>query len=353
VTTQRVSDSMGCAAAEVVVRFGETIVTSALVTPNHKFVIGPTRGVDLALEVAAFTLVESTERGFVTHTGADTRPVPLVEPIEFAIGQVTIRVAPVTQRPAPVPRLEVQRRPLAFGAGSLFAHIGLLVVAGWLADPTNDAIAADRDGKNRPARIARFSLEAQTVKREDKPPPATVPITTDETPAPNPALDELAYAATAAAASVELNGLGEAILDPSVESAESSGDDPTTFDPDANPTFDTVKVGNFSTVATGASAGAQYKLAGENGQRKPVIIVSCDSSSCLILGGDPKSGVREALEAKLDQIVGCYEKYESTAGKKVELDFGIDAAGKIDAVNVGGVGDYDSCVANVIKSLEL
>jgi hypothetical protein len=167
-------------------------------------------------------------------------------------------------------------------------------------------------------------------------------------------IDEFAISTADAVAAYEQNGLGEATEAPAVETvAAVDNEEPRSFDPDANPMFDSVKVGNYATVATGTAAGAQFKLAGENGQRRPVIVVSCDAASCLILGGDANSGVREALEAKLDQITGCYARYEQTAGKKVELDFGIDGTGRIDAVHVGGVGDYDSCVANVITSIEL
>jgi len=351
-TPSRVSESM--AAAEVVVRFAETIVTTAHVARGKRFVIGQMREADLALDVPAFTLVEATARGFMVRTSAEDRAVVLAEPIEITLGHVTIRVARVTLAPTPVPRREVERRPLVFGAGSLALHATVLLVSGWLATPAASTVAANESTK-RPTKIARFAVEAQTVERQPEPPPQTTPITSDSTPTPDPELAEMARAAVDAMASVEANGLGEQLFEHAIETTDSLGEtEPQPgFDPDANPAFDTVKVGDFATVSTGSSAGAGYRLAGENGQRRPVIVISCDASSCLILGGDPKSGIREALESKLDQITGCYEQHGSTAGKKVELDFGIDETGKIEEVNVGGVGDYDSCVAKIIKSIEV
>jgi hypothetical protein len=351
-TASRVSDSMA-SRVEVVVLFADTIVTTAHVPRDSRFVVGNTRDSHAAVDVPPFPLVEGTQRGYFVRATADAIPTPLTGPATFTFGLVTIRVAPITLDRSTLPRREADRRALAFGAASLTAHIALLAVSTWFATPETTAIGVEQTRK-RPTQISRVAVEAQTVKREDKPAPETVPVTTDTTPSLDPMIDEFALSTSDALAAYEQNGLGEATEEPAVETTDSIDNvEGRTFDPDANPTFDTVKVGDYSTVATGTAAGAQFKLAGENGQRRPVIVVSCDASSCLILGGDANSGVREALEAKLDQITGCYEKYEQTAGKKVELDFGIDGTGKIDAVNVGGVGDYDSCVANVIKSIEL
>ena len=346
---------MACA-AEVVVRFADTTMTTAYVSPGGSFVLGRTRDADAAVDVAMFTLLESTPHGFVVRAARDAQPVALEDaPIELAFGWMTIRVSLVAHERTPVARRRIERRPFAYGGGSLFVHSALLLGATWLAAPDDTAIPAVEHSRRRPARIARFAVSAQTVKRENKPPPAVTPVTTDDTPSTNPATDELVAATAASIESVPSpNGRGEKIAT-TPEAHESAGNDETgrRFDPDANPAFDTVKIGSYTTVATGNQAGASFKLAGENGQRKPLIVVSCDSSSCVIVGGDPASGVREALEARLDDIVACYEQHAQTAGKKVELDFGIDDSGKVDAVNIGGVGDYDSCVADIIKNLDV
>ena len=350
---------MACAAAEVVVRFAETTVTTAYVSPGDSFVLGRTRDVDVAIDVATFTLLESTPCGFVVRVARDAQPVALGDaPVELAFGLVTIRVSLVARERTRLARRRVERRPFAYGGSSLAIHAALLLGATWLADPdeTSTSIPALETSKRRPARIARFAVGAQTVKREPKPEPTVTPITTDDTPSTTPATDEPTAAGVGSIASMQRpNGRGDEKVERTPEAHESVANTDTErrFDPDANPAFDTVKVGNYTTVATGNAAGASFKLAGENGQRKPVIVVSCDSSSCVIVGGDPASGVREALEARLDDIVACYEQHAQTAGKKVELDFGIDERGQVDAVNVGGVGDYDSCVAEIIKNLEV
>jgi hypothetical protein len=355
VPSRRVSEEMARSTAEVVVRFAGTTVTLAHVAPRETFVVGRQARSQLPIDVPAFTLVASTEHGFVVCAEAGAQPIALDHPVELSFGHVTVRVSLVTQERTPVPRTRIEQRPFAFGLGSLLVHVGLLLVATWLATPDEETVPANETMKRRPARIARFAVAAQTVKREPKPAPVETPITADETPSPNPATDDAAAAAAAAVASTQMpNGHGEKV--PSTVESEASDDetqDGRRFDPDANAAFDTVKVGKYTTVSTGSSAGASFRLAGENGQRKPLVIVSCDSSSCVVIGGDPGSGIREALEAKLDEIVACYEKHASTAGKKVELDFGIDESGKVDAVNVGGVGDYDSCVADIIKNLTL
>ena len=337
------------AVVEVVVRLGETTVALAHVRPGGRFDVGR----DVAIDVAPFTLVESAAHGFVVRAAPDAPATPLADPIELAFGLVTIRVTATTLVPTRVARRAIDQRPLAYGSGSLAVHIGLLALATWLATPDEDSVPGAEDRKRRPTRIARFAVAEQTVKRVDKPPPLETPVTVDDSPAEKPTTDDDANASIASTESVATpNGHGEKVP-ATAESAASDGTgDGQRFDPDANPNFDTVKLGKYTTVSTGSSAGAEFRLAGENGQRKPLIVVSCDSSSCVIIGGDPASGIREALEAKLEDIVGCYEKHASTAGKKVELDFGINATGKVDQVAVGGVGDYDSCVATIINNLD-
>lgn len=353
---RRVSEEMArSTAAEVVVRFAETTVALAHVAPGETFVVGRATRAHLPIDVPVFTLVASTAHGFVICAEAGAQPVALEEPVELAFGHVRVRVSLVTLSHTAVPRKQMERRPFAFGLGSLFVHAAVLLIATWLATPDDETVPANETKKRRPARIARFAVAEQTVKREPKPAPVEPPITADETPSPNPSTDDAAAAAAAAIASTQMpHGRGEKVPS-TVESQPADGEtqEGRRFDPDANAAFDTVKVGKYTTVSTGSSAGANFRLAGENGQRKPLIVVSCDSSSCVIIGGDPATGIREALEAKLDDIVACYEKHASTAGKKVELDFGIDESGKVDAVNVGGVGDYDSCVADIITNLAL
>lgn len=334
------------ARVEVVVSFAGTTLATALVASHQRFVIGATRDADFALDVPVpFAVVE----GAFVRAAADAIPVRLHGPVALTFGHVTLRIAPATAA-GRLPRAEIDRRAVAYGGGSLLAHVALLGVATWLATPETTAVGVE-EARARPTMVARFAAEAQTVKREDRPAPPVAPVTADDTPTPNPMLDDLAIATKNA---LEANGLGADTDERAVESTGTSHDDePRSFDPDANAAFETVKVGELSTVSTGTAAGASFRLVGENGNRRPVIVISCDAASCLILGGDPASGIREALEARLASITGCYEQHASSAGKKVELDFGIDGDGKIERVEVGGVGDYDSCVADVIEGIEL
>jgi hypothetical protein len=338
--------------AEVVLRFTETTVTVAHIAAGGRIRAG--RDAEVAVDVTPFTLVDSTQHGFVMRRGPDAEPEALVDPVTLQFGDVTIAIALVPFPRVPLARKKVEQVPLVFGAGSLAAHVGVILLAFALVGSKGDSSVPGMDtSRGRPARIARFAVEAQTVKREDKPAPTEAPITVDETPSERPLTDKPAPAAAQSIDSVQSpNGKGKELVPSTPESHASDGETGSErrFDPDANANFNTVKVGNYSTVATGQAAGAEYQLAGENGRRKPLIVVSCDSSTCLILGGDPKSGVREQLEQRLPEIVACYEQHADTAGKKLELDFGI-TDGKVDKVDVGGVGDYDSCVANIINSL--
>ena len=340
-------------AAEVVVRFAGTTVTVAHVLPGRTLRAG--RDSEIALDVAPFDLLSTTSHGFAIRRDADAPAEPLGEPISLSFGNVTLDLAVVSFERTPLAIRDIERRPFAYGAGVLTAVAALLLLSFELGDPDADLTVPGMDtSRGRPTRIARFAVAAQTTKKEDKPPPTEAPITVDDTPSEHP-LTDLAQAATAAslASQQSPNGHGPETVPATIESAPSEGDrrQERRFDPDANPDFDTKKVGNYTTVSTGQAAGAKYELDGENGRRKPLIVVSCDSSSCVIIGGDPASNVRVELERKLPEIVACYEKYSDTAGKKVELDFGIGEAGKADRVNVGGVGDYDSCVANIINNL--
>ena len=353
---------------EVVVRFAGTIVQIVRIAPGAECRVGRDRGADIALEVPAFTLVSSTERGFVMHDSRigldkdaprDIATIPLEPdvPLTRAVGDhVTLTITLVTTSRIPVPRRRIERRPFWFGAASIAAHVGLLLAALWAASPEDDTVPANETTKRRPAKIARFAVAAQTIKREKAPPPLATPITTDTTPSPSPALDEPSGAAIRSLGSESPpNGRGPIKVAPAPDSTEILDEtlaNPRQFDPSTSPAFDTVKVGNYTTVSTGRAGGERYELAGANGNRKPLIVVSCDAASCLVIGGDAANGVRRALEGRLPDIVKCYADHAATAGKKVEVDFGIDESGKVEAVNVGGVGDYDSCVAEIVRSIQ-
>jgi len=118
------------------------------------------------------------------------------------------------------------------------------------------------------------------------------------------------------------------------------------FDPDASAEFDTAKVGAFSTVSTGRLSGEHY---GAEAKRSGLIVVSCDATSCLVLGGKEAAPIRKAVEEHLAEITACYENESAAGGRKIEIDVGLDDAGRVDDLKVGGVGDVGHCVADVIK----
>ena len=327
---------------EVTVRLAGTLVQVLHLPRGARCVIGPTRDADVALAVRPHVFVEATAHGFVV---ADA---PLGDtPIVHTFGAVTVTASLVEAPRIALARPRLDRRPFGFGAVSTAAHALVLAFALGAAAPSVDTLPlppppASDPSRGRPARIARFAVAAQTVERAPKPPPETMPITTDDTPSPTPDPPPRSAALPAPPA----DGRGPRAVGP-----DSS---PVAFDPSSSPAFDSVKVGDYSTLSTGRAAGADYELAGANGNRKPILILSCDAATCLVLGGGADNDhVRRALEARLSDITACYTAHAATAGKKVELDFGIDDAGKVAAVNVGGVGDYDACVANIIKTLAL
>lgn len=322
---------------EVTVSFGSTLVHVALVRRGERCIVGRTRDADIALDVAPWTFVDSTPHGFV----ADGAPLDTA-PVVRAFGAVTLTAVLVERPRASLPRRRIEGRPFAYGALSVAVHAVVLAGAlGSLASTVERAPASDAS-RGRPVKLARFAVAAQTVRRAPVPPPETTPVTTDDTPSAMPEPS----APVVPADGVPATGLGER--------APAIGAEPTHFDPSTSPAFDTVKVGDYATLSTGRAAGDDYELAGANGNRKPILIISCDAATCLVLGGGSENDhVRRALESRLPEITACYAAHAATAGKKVELDFGIDDAGKVAAVNVGGVGDYDSCVAGIIQGLDL
>ena len=253
---------------------------------------------------------------------------------------VTITFALVDAPRDTPPRKRMERRPLVYGAVSLALHLGIWFAA--MRDDTEPLPSVTTESQGRRARISSsFASSAHTVKWSTKPEPREARITTDVTPAPVPATD------------TEENGGQEHIDPPPSDRGSIIVDRPAAehgrmrkFDPDASPDFDTIKTGTFSTVSTGRMSGTQYGVAA---RRTNLVVVSCDSSSCLVLGGENAAPIRKAVEEHLTEITACYENEARAAGKKVEIDLGIDATGKVDGLQVGGIGDVGNCVAAILN----
>jgi hypothetical protein len=243
-----------------------------------------------------------------------------------------------------VPKQRVEVRPFFYGTASLALHLGVLVAALWFgSEMLTPSVAGE--GKTRRARISsRFAAPAQTTKRAPKPEPLEAPITTDTTPAPVPsaAKEEDGGAEQQTFVPEPVEPGGDLVIDP----PDTKAGRERRFDPDANAEFDTVKVGAYSTVSTGKLSGDHY---GAEAKRTGLIVVSCDATSCLVLGGDEAVPIRKAVEQHLAEITACYANQSGTGGRKIEIDVGLDTAGKVDNLQVGGVGDVGDCVANIIK----
>ena len=286
------------------------------------------------------------DAGICTVSIDDARAslAPGAPPIVIERGLATITLRLVDRPTTAVPMKRIERRPYIYGAGSLTAHVGLVIIAMWLGSDLLSTPSTTNGNRTRRARIsARFATEAQTTKRADTPEPAEVPITTDDTPAPVPSADEEENGGQEQASAIPLPV--EPGGDRLVEPPDSEHGQQRRFDPDANAAFDTLKVGAYSTVSTGRLAGEQY---GSEAKRNGLIVVSCDATTCLVLGGEEAAPIRKAVEEHLAEITACYQNESGIGGKKVEINMGLDN-GKIDNLQVGGVGDVGTCVAEILK----
>jgi hypothetical protein len=263
------------------------------------------------------------------------------EPLVIERGFVTITLqlaTPPTQR---VPRKRAERRSALYGAGSLALHLGLWLAAiVYGASELTPSVSESRGthGPRRARISAPFTAPAQTVRRENKPEPSTTPITTDSTPTPQPRIEHSGAGALRRGQAAD----GTRAIEPRTPDPGPQRH----FDPDANPAFDSIKVGDYSTVSRGSRTGEQY---GAQWKRNGLVVVSCDASRCLVLGGENAEPIRAVVEEHLAEITACYAQAAHAAGKKVEIDFGINPAGKVEGLEVGGVGDVGDCVANIIK----
>ena len=231
---------------------------------------------------------------------------------------VTTTVVEVEAPRRSLPRRPIEIRPLAYTLFSLAVHATVLWLAAREALPPLPSVTTESTGHR--ARIGTFSQSAQTVNRAAKPPPAEVPIAPAIAPPPSPP---------------PARGRGKPAIADSV---------PHHFDPAANADFDTIRTGSFATLATGRTTGEHY---GVDAERSRLVVVSCDETTCLVVGGEAEAGpIRKVVERHLAEITACYRNH---AGK-VEVDFGLDAAGKVDGLVVGG--DRDHCIADVIHAIE-
>ncbi|HUS32432.1 MAG TPA: hypothetical protein VMZ53_28220 [Kofleriaceae bacterium] len=276
-----------------------------------------------------------------------TTAVRAVAGTELTIGLVTVSVtrALADQERLRRPRIEV--RPFIYGAVSLVAQVALLVVAFWTASPeptTAPAVEADSGKKPGAVRIKRFATPSQTIERTPDPAPSETPVTADETPEQIVERDTPAPQEVQEFVPSEMTGGGLATTGPS------DGDGTSKFDPAANPAFDSIKVGNYSTLSSGRAAGDGY---GPEARNSSLVVITCDRASCLVLGGEKAARVRKAVNERIADITDCYKRAAANGGGSVEIDFQVDAAGDVGDLEIGEADPAGSCVAKILRSLQI
>jgi hypothetical protein len=230
---------------------------------------------------------------------------------------------------------------------SLAAQVAILVAAFWSAKPEPvSAPAIEATGGQRPGatRIKRFAVPAQTTERSPDPAPEETPITADQSPEEEVERDAPAPQEVQELVPSEMTGGGL------VEQGPDDGNGTSHFDPSANPAFDTVKVGDYSTLSTGRSAGEGY---GPHARNPSLVVITCDRASCLVLGGEKAVRVRKAVEERMADITECYKRAAASGGGAVEIDFAVDAAGSIEDLDVGDADPAGACVAKIIRQLQI
>jgi hypothetical protein len=298
---------------EVVVRFAGDLYEVVQVLPGTTFRVGTT--------------------AVVARAGTD-----------ITVGLVTVTMTAAPAELPVIPRERTERRPYLYGAASLVSHLALVAAAVLSATSEPLSAPAIESSGDQPGgtRIKRFSVPAQTTERVAEPPPIEPPVTADQTPeetverdTPTPRLEEPLPS--------EMTGGG-------LDNGPTDGDGTSRFDPAANPAFDTIKVGDYSTVSTGLAAGDHY---GSHARNSSLVVITCDRSSCLVLGGEKATRIRKAVEERMAELTDCYKQAAESGGGSVEIDFGVNADGKVQDLGVSEADPAGFCVAKILRSMQI
>lgn len=357
----------GLEVVEVRASFEATSIAVAHVRAGERYCMGSAPGVELVigaeLGIERFDLIDGwvlrsppacrvwrTERARTLRVQEPAIAIEHGATIELMLGRITLRVCRVTI-PAGLPRPALEKRPYLFGAVSLAVQLAIVVVAMWQhAAPLPTPITQPGDERaGQPLRRARIALPGQTVRRAPVPEPAATPIE-EPTPTPSAASPAAVSAGSRPAPSAPAGGGADSSRsrDGSEVAREVYADG--RFDPTRDAAFDSVRSGSYSTVATGRAAGDDHQLP-ERGERSRLVVVRCDAATCVVVGGEAATEIRQKLQQRLSEIVACYRDRAPGTGREVELDFEVDG-GKVQAVEVGGIGDVDSCVARIVRSIQ-
>jgi hypothetical protein len=304
------SDKGTAATVEVVVRFAGDLHDVARVPAGTTYTVGRT-------SVVAKAGTELTD-GLVTIT--------------------VCRAAPAK----PVPRRRAEIRPYVYGSLSLAAHVALLIAALQLAipAPTSVPIVEAKPAQQRGAvRIKPFVDHAQSAEPEVA---SVSALASQETTEPRIERDTPAPEVVTEFTPSEITGGGLA-------DGPKDGDGTSQrFDPSSDPAFDTIKSGDYSTVSTGRAAGDEYAPQARNSN---LVVITCDRITCLVVGGEKATRIRRAVEERMTELTGCYKEAAETGGGTVEVDFAVDANGRVKDLEVGKVDTAGLCVAKILRTL--
>jgi len=385
--------------AQIAVRFGD----ARLALVDHArgaYRIGTAPGVDLAIGpgfgLARFPLVEWLVRGDrhactvrvpvgIPARRADGHAIDgaiVLEPgerITFAIGALAIEVGLVA-RAAPLARPRMSPRFAGWIAGALIAHLAVLAIADALASPEPAGLPATRlppalvarilDPPRPPTATSRRSHRSRRSSSNARRARAVHAIAAIEPPRlvePAPTAPPTARTRRRAVARARRAGIlgseqldfgaviGKVDLDQALEDvgpiydehdAQKGGFGNHTWDLENDPYYATVKVGRYTTLSRGRSAGDRYTLPGEVGAKHAPRFQLC-SQTCTSSDGAPER-LRAPIAQHAQALLGCYERNGHDARGEVVIDFAVDRDGRVipEGEGLGGTG---SCVAGVMR----
>lgn len=261
---------------------------------------------------------------------------------EVQRGLVTVTMTAAGSRRC-LPHRLPDARPYVFAGVSLLAHLALVITALFTVNepapaPIVEPVSQQRGG----VRIKKFADDAKTVTPAEHPAAAVSPTTETEpvqrdTPAP-------AEVREFAPSEITGGGLTEG------EGPQDGAGTSERFDPSQDAAFDTIKVGDYSTVSTGEGAGDHY---GPQARISNLVVITCDRMTCLVVGGQKAARIRRAVEERMTELTGCYKDAAENGGGSVEIDFGVDARGAISDLAVGDGDPAGRCVAAILRTLEV
>jgi hypothetical protein len=326
---------------EVAARFGDTLLEVALV--ERRFVVGDAPGADLRIAGVPPVVVD----GFDVRGPRGTQTLRFGDRVRLEVGPVELEVARVRRPVAQVPHQRIERRPLAYLALSLTAHVALYAIA------TSSHLSGDvAPGTPNVRLIANHTSAPLAAKSEVEAPrvPTDTPATDDDDadkiePVSLQLPDDGDHPVEAESADEPV--LAQAASDlakeaPSKDTEPCSGRD-----------CGIIKTGGYVTTPSRRGAGADFELA----PRRPVdvSVVGCRvGEGCKTAAGNDQADLRAAVESNLGDVMACFRR----GGTKAVIDFQIDANGKFERIvpaqrgAEGRDNDAAGCISEVLAKVE-